>query len=565
MTVQFANEGSSGAGFTYLWDFGGVGTSTDENPSFSFSNGGIYTVRLTVTNTSTSDTDDTTKVITVIQTPTANLTIDQSNACVGGNVEFVTGSASKDSVLWDFGDGTYSKEKDVNYIYHAYSANNSYDLQYITYRQICSDTSNYTITVDGPIADFDVSLHQACRETPITFTLGDTTDVQSFFWSVGEGNITLLGDPASHSYDTMGYPIIPKLHVTGASGTCIIDDTIRIYEVVADFTYSTDRLCDGQMVFFQNASDGDDAVFWDFDNGNTSISETPTQTFSAGMYDVFLRISSAFGCKDSTIKTLTINEPPDLQLLEYVAVCPGQSVQIEASGGDIISWSPSGDFDDPSSYTPRVSPTDTSVYIATITDTLTHCSNSDSITVVIQEGLIAGKISVFPTDSSIIIGDTVAIVVYDSLNRDIISYKWTPIEGILTCSDCPNPFVRPLESTIYTLVVSDTNECYITETFEVDIEVREEYRIGVPDAFTPNGDGINDVIYVNGWGIQNLIEFRIYNRRGNEVFYSDNISLGWDGYYKGKLQSIDSYAYVIKAEMWSGQVVVKNGTFSLLK
>jgi len=408
-------------------------------------------------------------------------------------------------------------------------------------------------------------VYEACRETPITFTLGDTTDVQSFFWSVGESNITLLGNPASHSYDTMGYPIVPELHVTGVSGTCVIDDTIRIYEVVADFTYSTDKLCNGQQVFFENASTGDDAVFWDFDNGNTSVNDTSTQTFTPGMFDVSLRISSLAGCQDSIVRTLTINEPPDIQLLEYAAVCPGESLQIEASGGDIISWSPPEDFDDPTSYTPTVSPTDTSVYTATVTDTTTRCSNSDSITIVIQGGLISGKISVFPTDSSIIIGDTVAIFAYDSLNRDIISYNWTPTEGILTCSDCPNPVVRPLQTTTYTLVVSDTNRCYITETFDVYIDVTEEYRIGVPEAFTPNGDGINDVIYVNGWGIQNLIEFRIYNRRGNEVFYSDDISQGWNGYYKGKLQSIDSYAYVIKAEMWNDQVVVKNGTFSLLR
>jgi len=208
---------------------------------------------------------------------------------------------------------------------------------------------------------------------------------------------------------------------------------------------------------------------------------------------------------------------------------------------------------------------DTSVYIATITDTTTKCSTSDSILVAFQAGMIPGKISVFPLDSSIVIGDTVAIFAYDTLQRDIISYDWTPVDGILTCNDCPNPIVRPLQTTTYTLVVSDTNKCYITETFDVYIEVREEYRIGVPDAFTPNGDGINDVIYVRGWGIQRLIEFRIYNRRGNEVFYTDDISQGWDGYYKGKLQSIDSYAYVIKAEMWNGQIIVKNGAFSLLR
>lgn len=565
-TVQFTNEGSTGGGFTYEWDFGGDGTSTDENPLHTFNNGGIYPVRLVVTNTSTSETDEITKNITVIQTPTATLTIDKSNACVNGNVEFRTGGASKDSAFLDFDDGSYSKESDTRYIYHAYTAHGTYNVQFITYYKMCSDTSfPAPIVVDGPIADFTMSDYEACKGSPITFTISSaTTDVDTYFWDVGEGNIILTGSPAIHSYDTMGY-IIPELHVDGAAGSCIIDDTIHIFIVRADFTYPEEQLCDQDLVFFQNTSTGDDDLSWNFGNGNTSIVENPTQTFSSGSYNVSLKIFSDDGCTDSTIKIITINDPPFLQMSEYAAVCPGGSVQIQASGGHVILWNPPDDFDDPTSYTPTISPLDTSTYIATITDTVTHCINSDSITIVIQGGLIAGEISVFPTDSNIIIGDTVAIYAYDSLNRNIIAYSWTPEDGIITCSDCPNPVVRPLQTTTYTLVVSDTNMCYVTETFDVYIEVREEYRIGLPDAFTPNGDGINDIIKVDGWGIKDLIEIRIYNRWGNEVFYSDDINSGWDGYYKGKLQSIDSYAYVIKAEMWDENITVKQGSFSLLR
>jgi len=564
LTVHFENKGSSGPQYTFEWYFGGNGPYTDEDPDFTFNNGGVYEVLLIVTNTSTSETDDTTKYITVIQTPSANLTIDQSNACVNGNVEFVTGYASKDSAFWDFGDGTYDDEADIRYIYHAYSAHGIYNVRFITYYQMCSDTSNYVVTVDGPIADFSLNTYEACKGDTITFTIKDTNDVQSFFWDVGENSIILYNDSATHRYSTMGQ-IIPELHVTGVSGTCIIDDTIDIHVIQADFTYSEDKLCDQELVFFQNASTGYDAVFWDFDNGHTSINPTPTQRFSAGNYDVSLIISDALGCGDTIIKTITINDPPAIHMSEYAAVCPGASVQIQASGGHIIHWEPAEEFDDPSSYTPTVSPESDTTYFATITDTVTNCSNTDSIRVIIQPGLVPGKITVSPTDTSIVIGDTVAIVAYDSEHRDYVFYNWSPAEGILTCSDCPNPVVRPLHTTTYTLVVSDTNECFITETFDVAIEVMEEYRIGVPDAFTPNGDNINDIIKVNGWGIKDLLEFRIFNRWGTEVFYTDDIAQGWDGYYKGKLQNIDSYAYIIKAEMWDDNVIVKKGTFSLLR
>ncbi|MBA7563498.1 hypothetical protein ES708_05157 [subsurface metagenome] len=562
-SVQFTNEGSTGVDYTYDWYFGTASTSNDENPSFTFLNGGVYPVKLVVTNTSTSESDSITRNITVIQTPTARLDIDSSNACINGNVEFVTGAATKDSVLWDFGDGTFSSEAGSRYMYHAYAAHGSYNVRFITYYQICSDTSSYTITVDGPVADFNISTYEACKGTPITFTLGDTTDVQSFFWDVGEDNIIYFGDSAVHSYDTMGY-IVPELHVSGASGNCIVDDTIHIFVIRADFTYAEDKFCDQEPVFFVNTSIGDDNSFWDFGNGNTSISQDPSQTFSAGSYTVSLKISNTFGCSDSIQQDLVIHDPPILYLSEYAAVCPGGSVEIQASGGHVILWEPGEGVDDPTSYTPVVSPEDTTTYTATITDTITNCVNSGQITIVIQGSLIPGKISVFPTDTSIIIGDTVAIVAYDSLNRDIIAYNWSPDERI-TCTDCPDPTVQPLQTTTYTLVVTDTNECFISESFEVNIEVTEEYRIGVPDAFTPNGDQINDEIKVDGWGIKNLIEFRIYNRWGTEVFFTNDINQAWDGKYKGKLQSIDSYAYVLKAEMWDDRIVVKKGTLSLIR
>jgi gliding motility-associated-like protein len=95
--------------------------------------------------------------------------------------------------------------------------------------------------------------------------------------------------------------------------------------------------------------------------------------------------------------------------------------------------------------------------------------------------------------------------------------------------------------------------------------VTEEYILGVPDAFTPNGDQVNDIIKVDGWGIKKLLEFRIFNRWGNEVFYTDDINTGWDGYLDGKLQSQGTYMYIIKAEMWDDNITTLQGSFSLLR
>jgi gliding motility-associated-like protein len=204
------------------------------------------------------------------------------------------------------------------------------------------------------------------------------------------------------------------------------------------------------------------------------------------------------------------------------------------------------------------------LYYATVTDTITKCRQSDHLTIFIQDPSVIENISVMPVDTSIIIGEYVTVSVYDNLQRGF-TYTWTPDDGQISCTNCTNPIIQPLENKIYKLEVSDPNYCFISKEYNVDIKVKEEYVIGVPDAFTPNGDKINDIIKVDGWGIKKLIEFRIFNRWGSELFYTDNIEQGWDGYYKDKLQPMDSYAYLIKAELMNNEVIVKKGTFSLIK
>jgi gliding motility-associated-like protein len=130
--------------------------------------------------------------------------------------------------------------------------------------------------------------------------------------------------------------------------------------------------------------------------------------------------------------------------------------------------------------------------------------------------------------------------------------------------NCTSPVIRPLVNTYYTLEVADTNHCFIEEYY-LNVQVDEKYALDLPSAFKPEGEPENAVVYVKGWGIMRLVEFRIYNRYGNEVFFTDDLNRGWDGTYKGKLQNIDSYAYTVTAEMWNGQLMTKKGTITLLR
>jgi gliding motility-associated-like protein len=169
-----------------------------------------------------------------------------------------------------------------------------------------------------------------------------------------------------------------------------------------------------------------------------------------------------------------------------------------------------------------------------------------------------------PMKDTVIIGDIDTVLVQLNGNFD---FYWTSDDTIVSYNDTlliTKPVVARDDYAVYYLTVQDTNDCFDYQG-EIEIFVKEGYSFGIPEAFTPNGDLINDVIMVNGWGIKQLLEFRIFNRWGNEIFFTDDIHTGWDGTIKNKPQPIDTYAYIIKVELWDGRIVDKTGTFSLIR
>ena len=111
-------------------------------------------------------------------------------------------------------------------------------------------------------------------------------------------------------------------------------------------------------------------------------------------------------------------------------------------------------------------------------------------------------------------------------------YLWSPSAG-LSCDDCDNPIAIPYITSDYMVSVTDSSGC--VGSTEFTLFVGEPLDIYVPNAFTPNGDGQNDVFEVYGIGISQ-VELTIYNRWGQEVFQESSNRPQWDGMFKGKMQ-----------------------------
>jgi gliding motility-associated-like protein len=142
-------------------------------------------------------------------------------------------------------------------------------------------------------------------------------------------------------------------------------------------------------------------------------------------------------------------------------------------------------------------------------------------------------------------------------------YSWSPASS-LSCSDCQSPVASPVQTTAYTLTVTDpASGCY--DTITLDLIVHPVNNLYVPNAFTPNGNGTNDVLYVYTTGGIKFFEIMIWDRWGELVYRSNDIGEGWDGTYQGTKVTDGNYVYHVNATFLDGETINNKGTIALIR
>lgn len=553
---------SNGTNLSYDWDFGDGGTSTAQNPTHTFNTAGTYSVTLTVTDPSGCDSTLTRPAyINVQDVPNVAFTANNTTfTCYPALVNFSDLSVGSgiSSWYWDFGDNASSVIQNPS---HNYTEPGVYDVTLvITTTNGCTDSitiPNY-IVVDGPVASFIMAPDTICRYDSVFFQIDSSFQVSSYSWDFGDGaGAPGVGTTTSHVYTTTGF-VYPSLIYSSSNGCQqVFTDTVYVWEITAGFALSDSIGCAPFVVDFTDQSTGANTFNWDFGDQNTSTNEDPQHTYNTlGTFDVSLVISSnLLGCVDTAYNQVIVYAGPDVDIIPDPTICLGDSIQLWATGGGDYVWTPAAGLSDDSIANPYANVDTLSQFTVTVTDT-NGCIGSDSVVVTVQQPAFLPNTN----DTTIIIGEQIFINLPNDPN---LIYTWTPSTG-LSCDDCPNPTILTLEDICYTVVVEDVFGCFRDED-EFCITVDEEYTIDVPNAFTPNGDGVNDIVYVRGWGIKELESFKIYNRWGQLVFESNDLSIGWDGYFRGELQNMETYIYVVDAILYSGNKVNKKGNLSLLR
>lgn len=180
-------------------------------------------------------------------------------------------------------------------------------------------------------------------------------------------------------------------------------------------------------------------------------------------------------------------------------------------------------------------------------------SNSDDLNVVLLNGSDAANAG---EDVIIAIGDSTTL---NGTGGTING--WDPPRG-LSCIDCPNPIAYPDTTTMYYLSVTDINGCTSMDSVLVTVDETKAWYL--PNAFTPDGNSVNDVLYFYGTGVKEFI-LQVFDRWGEKVFETTDAKVGWDGNYKGKAALAGVYAYQLTITFKSTEVEQVKGNLNLIR
>lgn len=285
--------------------------------------------------------------------------------------------------------------------------------------------------------------------------------------------------------------------------------------------------------------------------GDTSAQNTVAFVPQTTTYQV--QIMDTFRCyrRDTAHVIVSVRQPG---LGADTAICYGDAAQLSASGGTTYNWYPADGLSCTNCPNPTASPATTTTYYVAIFD-IYGCSDTLSTTVVVNPLPVVNVTD----DTTILYGESVPLYAASSGG---MYYVWDPVTG-LNNPNVPNPIASPLVSTTYTVLVIDTNQCRMTDSVRVTIDMDEP--LFVPSAFSPNGDGKNDVFRVTNLTFQKLLEFRVFNRWGQEVFNTNNGRKGWDGTWHGQVQDPGVYQYIIKVSHPDGRLQIFKGDVTLIR
>lgn len=402
------------------------------------------------------------------------------------------------------------------------------------------------------IINFSANKTTICPGDSISFTQQSTACSQSgvrYQWTFNGATpaTSTNANPSNIIYNSTGtYPVKVVIETECGKDSTQTLAYINVSSTPAVSITADTMVCPGNTINL--TAGGGTTYLWSTGNSNSSITVTPTITTTYSLI-----ANSNCGADTNTV-LITVHNLPTVICSGDIKFCAGETSTLTASGGNTYSWLPSTGLSSATGNSVNASPLSTIQYTVIATD-INGCTNFCTI------NLSQHPIAVVDA------GENTTIVRGEKTQLSASgtgTHQWLPLEG-LSCTNCPNPLASPITTTKYYILFTDTNGCTAMDSVVITVDISCGY-VFTPNVFSPNNDGQNDIFYVEAKAecINNFI-FTIYNRWGEKMFETNNITEGWDGKYKGKELETDVFVYIISYNLSDGIDIISKGNITLLK
>ncbi|QJB41866.1 gliding motility-associated C-terminal domain-containing protein [Chitinophaga oryzae] len=558
LTITFLNNSTLGK--PYTWDFGDGTpqvTTTSANPlPHTYAKEGTYYVKLYVDKNSNCGDS---ALATVYAYPKFDPDFRVAGLCTEKPSVFTPDVTRVDRGIvsyykWDFGTGVAGDTSNIPSPRFQYKQPGTYNVQLFL-----RSTVGCEKTVTHPLTVYDRPPFRATADTLLCYR--DSLRM----WAASDLPGTYQWTPDNYKILNPKTPnpiVFPRIDTaytvrfTDQQG-CTNDKRILVdvRDSLLIHTQPDSTVCTGDEIHLTVQADGAYAYQWT-NLGNNQVVSNLIDAFvtPAPPQQTYEVVASLGKCHTADTVSLKVVDPPKPVAYPDTTICFGTPVLLRAEGGAYYRWSPSYYVKDPTHAMTLAYPEDTTRFTVTVTDTL-GCPKKVTASALVR---VVPKVRAFAGNDTIVMLN----VPFRLQASGGVRYTWAPVTG-LNDPKVPNPVTMINRDITYTVTAYSQEGCSGTDDIFVRFIAGPE--IYIPNAFSPNGDGQNDVFRPIPVGMVKIDFFRVFDRWGKLMYDNTAYMKGWDGRVNGQPAAVGTYVWVVQGRDVDDKTVLRKGTVTLVR
>ncbi len=395
------------------------------------------------------------------------------------------------------------------------------------------------VSCTGGGSDGVLNVNASGGSSPLQYSVDGINFQPSNLFNLPVGNYTVL--------------IKDNNGCTNSQNATIPLNNVVTLDATADIT-----ICEGTSYLIP-ASSNADVISWT-PSASLDNNSIQTPTASPVVTTLYWVIATTGICTRTDSINITVNPAPLANAGADISVCFGKIYQLNGSGGIGYQWFPSTFFTTNSTIaSPSVKAKSNITYLLTVID----AAGCSSITPDAVEVKVIPTVKIFAGNDSIAaINQPIQLKVVETSNAGVTQYAWSPATFLNDAGSSTPVAILPYDS--HYIVTGTTPEgCEGSD--DILIKVYKGPEIYVPSGFTPNNDGLNDLLKAIPVGVKEFRYFRIYNRWGQMVFTTRNPSIGWDGKINGTEQPMGTFVWMAEAVDYKGNLISRKGVVTIVR